>query len=1170
MLGSIKAAIASIATSIKSSLPTVVAATTATVVTGGCIYYYTIKDGMYEKKDSNARFVIEEYINQISLDSIVENGEGGYTYTKEFDKMIDKIIEELENAGSNFEEYTTSKKKREVIEKIIRAEFITQYPDLRSEAEIKRNKAIRENELQGGIKIVRRNSNEDTTDNQKENDKILEYEMEGSQILTYIPYENFKTLIDNGDKKAEKHFSLKPSSLNSNVKTDLIIKTDVENAAPVLTKKQIEEAIRKNYTMKAQTQLLKLLDTIMKVQEEDKVNAVFLIAVAEKSSLCGTLWQEYESSTNNWLGVNNGNYTSLEGATEKFGEIISGDTYFGSNKYKVSDISSLYNSSIIWQYAINENMAQIYESINIKIEEENTTKPNNAEETSITNPSVDIVVAGSTSENIQVETIDYTPKEDGSGDIRTENKEDLGTEVVLHEVDINYQIMLSKYQMPAGFLWSLLVMGENPDFITKLADLAIDDTEIIIEAQDNITVTTNQKVQKYRNKKDVTKTVITEDGTKKETTTTVTAQNESSITTTVTTTQTNTRLNLVYAKTWVAVYKEGYKNKKEEKEEEKDWQEEAEWEQLPNEIGETITVESEKADTDKEYEELKKIIKDEITIEKCKDNLSTYIIKKDKYYNMNKLFMQDRTDSNAETNSLLYEKSSEYIYNYIKGDFTEKFITKNTTLKFDINSRVSNLWNQNEEYYIQNNITEENLKKELFDFLKLIANDMITLSMAEKEVTNHKVENSTANNIETVNTNTYTSTGTEVQERTEVDKEKNFVKYFNESGRAKEYILQSPSWVYEMLESHEKTANMVDLFKYLLYKSTGTDYGVTTFDFSLLDKNSFNSIGGFFGASFEEKVWWALIDAGYSKEATAGAMGNFYGESGFRSNNLENSFESILGYTDETYTEAVDNGSYTKQQFISDHTVENCGAGYGLAQWTWYTLKEGLYDYAKYKGVSIADENMQIEYMLGELSYDGGAAGYAASRLGSGLNGFTSDDWKNATTPEAAAKAFCWFYERPVGYDSRRETWAREYYERYKDKEKPGFSGNTVKAAGYEFPHYLQADFPGAYSQWDTIPSGGCGPTSLSMILAGYLREPSINPWTVVENIYDMWPNESFYVENVGSSWCIFENAFLNKYYGVSSEPLYDNRDKGLEALEKGYALIGGETRSYISYSTCI
>ncbi len=79
----------------------------------------------------------------------------------------------------------------------------------------------------------------------------------------------------------------------------------------------------------------------------------------------------------------------------------------------------------------------------------------------------------------------------------------------------------------------------------------------------------------------------------------------------------------------------------------------------------------------------------------------------------------------------------------------------------------------------------------------------------------------------------------------------------------------------------------------------------------------------------------------------AGLWGNIYAESGGRPNNLQNSYESKLGYTDETYTKAVDDGIYLN--FVYD------SAGYGLAQWTFYSRKQNLLEFAREQGTSIAD-----------------------------------------------------------------------------------------------------------------------------------------------------------------------------------------------------------------------
>ncbi len=272
--------------------------------------------------------------------------------------------------------------------------------------------------------------------------------------------------------------------------------------------------------------------------------------------------------------------------------------------------------------------------------------------------------------------------------------------------------------------------------------------------------------------------------------------------------------------------------------------------------------------------------------------------------------------------------------------------------------------------------------------------------------------------------------------------EDNFVKIFNKSVKARNNIKSLSEWFFEALEKSSKTADMIDLIKYLFYVASNKDYGVTEYDFSIFGPSKFKPISGIYGDNIEVKVWFALINEGYSKEAAAGAMGNFWGESRFVTNNLEDSFEPILGHNNETYTNAVDDGSYTLEQFISDHINENCGAGYGLAQWTYYSRKEGLYLFAKSKEVSIADENMQIEYMLGELNPSGGAEGYAKYQL-TNRKGYTVDGWLNAETPEAAAEAFCWIFENPGAYDAQRSVMAREYYEKYKDFEYGGFEKNT-------------------------------------------------------------------------------------------------------------------------------
>lgn len=108
-----------------------------------------------------------------------------------------------------------------------------------------------------------------------------------------------------------------------------------------------------------------------------------------------------------------------------------------------------------------------------------------------------------------------------------------------------------------------------------------------------------------------------------------------------------------------------------------------------------------------------------------------------------------------------------------------------------------------------------------------------------------------------------------------------------------------------------------------------------------------------------QKIWGRLISAGLTPEGAAGLLGNLQAESGLNPRNLQNSFEKKLGFTDESYTAAVDSGSYAG--FVHD------GAGYGLAQWTYSSRKAALLAYAKARGRPVGDLDTQVGYLLQEL-----------------------------------------------------------------------------------------------------------------------------------------------------------------------------------------------------------
>lgn len=165
----------------------------------------------------------------------------------------------------------------------------------------------------------------------------------------------------------------------------------------------------------------------------------------------------------------------------------------------------------------------------------------------------------------------------------------------------------------------------------------------------------------------------------------------------------------------------------------------------------------------------------------------------------------------------------------------------------------------------------------------------------------------------------------------------------------------------------------------------------------------------------EERIWDFLKGKGLNDFAVAGIMGNLYAESGLSSINLENYYESRLGMTDEEYTAAVDNGSY--KNFVND------SAGYGLAQWTYWSHKQGLLELAKSRSVSIGDLGMQMEYLWQEMqNYHGMMA-----------------KLKNAASVQEASNAVLLDFERPEdqgeAVQRRRAEFGKDFYDRNAGRE---------------------------------------------------------------------------------------------------------------------------------------
>lgn len=160
----------------------------------------------------------------------------------------------------------------------------------------------------------------------------------------------------------------------------------------------------------------------------------------------------------------------------------------------------------------------------------------------------------------------------------------------------------------------------------------------------------------------------------------------------------------------------------------------------------------------------------------------------------------------------------------------------------------------------------------------------------------------------------------------------------------------------------------------------------------------------------EKMIWDYLKGKGYTDYAVAGIMGNLYAESGLIPNNLQQIYNASLGMSDEQYTQAVDQGTYTN--FVRDM------AGYGLAQWTFWSRKDALLKLAKSRGKSIGDLYVQLDHLCSELQEFG---------LISKLNACkTSRDASNIMLNEFEKP-----YDTGIQVQNARANWSQGYYDKY-------------------------------------------------------------------------------------------------------------------------------------------
>ena len=115
--------------------------------------------------------------------------------------------------------------------------------------------------------------------------------------------------------------------------------------------------------------------------------------------------------------------------------------------------------------------------------------------------------------------------------------------------------------------------------------------------------------------------------------------------------------------------------------------------------------------------------------------------------------------------------------------------------------------------------------------------------------------------------------------------------------------------------------------------------------------------------SYEQTIYNQLRKHGITEAGALGVVGNFWCESNCEPYRLQGDF-SPYRTASHIYVQNVTNGSISREQFSKDAN------GFGIYQLTFWTRKQGYYDYWKQSGKNLDNAELQVDYAVKEMQSD--------------------------------------------------------------------------------------------------------------------------------------------------------------------------------------------------------
>ena len=144
--------------------------------------------------------------------------------------------------------------------------------------------------------------------------------------------------------------------------------------------------------------------------------------------------------------------------------------------------------------------------------------------------------------------------------------------------------------------------------------------------------------------------------------------------------------------------------------------------------------------------------------------------------------------------------------------------------------------------------------------------------------------------------------------------------------------------------------------------------------------------------SYHQTIYNLLRGYGLSEAGALGMLGNWECESGCEPYRVQGDYQASRAIS-KAYVNAIQNGTQDRERFANDQK------GFGLAQWTYYSRKDMLWEVWKHSGKRIDDVGLQVDFAMRELQGE-----Y------SGLLSFL----KTTNDIQAACDRICREYERPA------------------------------------------------------------------------------------------------------------------------------------------------------------